>query len=83
MLASWLRERDQQRIQEAEERGRIIGLEQAREEGRREAREEGRREGRKKADQEWRDWYERYQVAQQEGREFNEPPPDRPGKGND
>ena len=73
MLASWLRERDQQRIQEAEERVRIIGSEQAR--------EEGRREGRKKADQEWRDWYERYQVAQREGREFNEPPPDRPGQG--
>ena len=63
MLASWLRERDQERVQRAKEKGW--------------------REGRKKADQEWRDWYERYQVAQQEGREFNEPPPDRPGKGND
>ena len=58
MLASWLRERDQQREQEAEERGR------------------------QETDQEWRDWFERYQLAQQEGREFNEPPPQRPGKGN-
>ena len=58
MLASWLRERDQQKEQEAEERGR------------------------QETDQEWRDWFERYQVAQQEGREFNEPPPQRPGKGN-
>ena len=69
MLASWLRERDQQKEQEAEERGRQLGL------------QEGQQKGRERADQEWRDWYERYQVAQREGREFNEPPPDRPGQG--
>ena len=66
MLASWLRERDQQKEQEAEERGR----------------QEGLQEGQEKRDQEWRDWYERYQVAQREGKEFNEPPPKRPGNGN-
>ena len=47
-----------------------------------EAEERGRQEGRKKTHQEWRDWFERYQVALREGREFNEPPPEKPGNGN-
>ena len=66
MLASWLRERDQQKEQEAEERGRQLGL------------QEGQQKGREKTHQEWRDWYERYQVALREGREFNDPPPEGP-----
>ena len=66
MLASWLRERDQEREQKAEERGR----------------QEGWQEGHEKRDQEWRAWYERYQAAQREGREFNEPPPEKPVNGN-
>ena len=43
-------------------------------------REQDRREamakGTDKANRAWRAWYERMQAAQQEGRPFNEPPPD-------
>ena len=63
MLASWLRERDQER----EER----------------AKELGRQEGQEARDEEWRLWYERFQAAQREGREFSEPPPERPSHKND
>ena len=66
MLASWLRERDQEREQKAKEQGLQEG------------RQEGRQEGQEVKDREWRAWYERYQVALREGREFSEPPPERP-----
>lgn len=46
------------------------------------AKEQGREEGREARDREWRAWYERYQAAQREGIEFNEPPPERPADKN-
>jgi hypothetical protein len=38
-------------------------------------REIGRIRGREEGRREWRDWYERQQVALREGRPFTEPPP--------
>ena len=45
-----------------------------------EARRDARSEGAAKSHQFWRAWYERMQAAQREGRTFDEPPPDAPGR---
>ena len=62
MLAEWLREWDQHRVERAEKRGLEEGLEK----GREQAREERRL---------CQAWYERQQAAFKEGRPFTEPPP--------
>ena len=38
-------------------------------------REEGREEGREEVNSEWTAWLKRSREAQEEGREFTEPPP--------
>ena len=45
--------------------------------------EEARRDGDAKRDRAWRAWYERMLAAQREGRPFDEPPPDPPGREDD
>ena len=66
MLASWLRERDQERVEKAKEQGR----------------QEGLQEGEETANQRWQDWLERRESAAREGRDFDEPPPASPQNGN-
>ena len=42
----------------------------------REGKEEGKAEGKAEANRLWHLWYERLKAAQEEGKPFNEPPPD-------
>ena len=80
MIASWLEERDRERRREASEKQRQYQDDWRK--GWKEGWREGWQEGQEKRDQEWRAWYERLQAAHREGREFNEPPPEKPVNGN-
>ena len=62
MLAEWLREWDQRRVEKARGEGKVEGLE----------------EGQDTERQIWQAWYERQQAAFKEGRPFDEPPPSGP-----
>ena len=57
------------------EEGLEVGLERGREVGREEGLEEGQAMGREEERKAWVDWNERRVQATEEGREFNEPPP--------
>ena len=71
LMVFWAREKIKEQFREAREiaeaRGEAIG----------EAR------GRAKSHKEWNAWYERFQIAQREGRPFDEPPPSLPETEND
>jgi len=43
-------------------------------------RQEGQQEGRQEANKEWRAWYDRMIEARERGEEFEEPPPESPGR---
>lgn len=51
-------------------------LEEAKREAAAKAAEQGMAKGAATMDRAWRAWYERMQVAEREGRAFDEPPPD-------
>ena len=55
---------------------RQIGRTEGRTEGRVEGRTEGRTEGRAESNAQWRNWLDRKNRAEAEGKPFNEPPPD-------
>ena len=59
MLAEWLRERDQRKVEEAWAKGY----------------KEGWEKGREEVNRLCQAWYKRQQAAFKEGRPFDEPPP--------
>lgn len=74
-MVFWAREKIRGHIEEARRKGEAQGIAQGIAEGR----AEGIAKGAAKSNQAWRDWYERMQAAQREGRPFDELPPDNPG----
>ena len=73
-MVFWAREKIKEEMRQARE--------DARAQGEAHGVAQGVAQGVAERDREWRDWYERMQAAQREGRPFDEPPPKLPENGN-
>ena len=62
-------------MERAERRGVLEGIEQGMEQGLKEGLKEGKEAGREENQRKWEAWNYRRLQAQEEGRDFNEPPP--------
>ena len=80
MLAErYLRRKYREGLQEGLQEGLKKGRAEGRHEGLEEGRHEGLEEGRTEANEAWQAWYQRLVAARDEGRTFDEPPPDDTG----
>ncbi len=65
----------EQGIEQGIEQGMERGVEQGMEQGIQQGMERGIQQGREENQRKWEDWFHQREVAEAEGREFNEPPP--------
>ena len=82
-MVFWAREKIKSQWEEARRDAQAKGMAEGLAEGKAEGMAEGVTKGAAKSHESWRAWYERMQAAQREGRPFDEPPPDAPGRGED